>query len=267
MTIGVFAAAGVLLLSLGLSARFTFWRPDLDGVPVLMYHYLTDDISGTGLKKLRVRPSAFVRQMDYLHRRGYSTIGFRDYYEHRTEGRALPERPIIITFDDGARDCLTTARDVLSARGYSGVVFAVSEQVGRTNVWDRSKGEPDVRLLSWGELKDLVKAGWEVGSHTRSHAELTRLSDEALREELTGSKADLEKILEHDILTVSYPYGACDERVMEAARAAGYRVGVTTRHGKNTARDNLLELKRIIIKRKDTRLDLALKLKKGRSTL
>lgn len=256
-----------LIAGLGLSARFTWWRPNLDGVPALMYHYLTDDVAGTSLKKLRVSPSAFARQVDYLAGRGYQSIGLWDYFKYVTGGRALPERPVIITFDDGGRDCLLRARDILARRGFTAAVFPVAEHVGKTNIWDRPKGEPEIDLLNWDELKDLIAAGWEVGSHTKTHVDLTVLGDDNLAEELAGSKALLEERLGREIMAVSYPFGLADKRVRTAAQAAGYRLGLTTRPGKNTPADDLFDLKRIIIKRRDNRLDLALKLKKGRSAV
>ncbi|MDY6850986.1 MAG: polysaccharide deacetylase family protein, partial [Thermodesulfobacteriota bacterium] len=144
-------ALPALIAGLGLSARFTWWRPNLAGVPVLMYHYLTDDVAGTSLKKLRVSPSAFARQVDYLAGRGYQSMGLWDYFEHAAAGRVLPELPVIITFDDGGRDCLLRARDVLSRRGFTATVFPVAEYVGKTNIWDRPKGEPEIELLNGDE--------------------------------------------------------------------------------------------------------------------
>ena len=130
------AALAVLLWGAG---RFTFWRRDIPGVPILMYHYLSDRTEGTELPKLRVRPEAFAGQVEYLHRHGYQTIGFRELHQAYAKGRPLPERPVIITFDDGARECLTIARDILKTRDYMAVVFPVSARVGRVNVWDRVK--------------------------------------------------------------------------------------------------------------------------------
>ena len=264
----VWGAAALLVLAAGgLAARYTFWRPDVAGVPVLMYHYLADDVSATNLPKLWVRPGAFARQMDWLRAHGYRSIGVADLVGFFEDGRPLPERPVMITFDDGARESVFVAQKIMGERGFSGVVFAVSGQVGETNLWDAPKGEPQTRLLDWGELAGLAAAGWDIGSHTRSHAELTELDDQALEAELAGAKADLEKQLGLEIVILAYPYGRTDERVRRASAEAGYRLALTTAWGKNQVTDDPLNLKRIIIKRKDGLWDLALKMKKGRSTL
>lgn len=260
--------AGLLVLcGGGLSARFTFWRPNIDGVPVLMYHYLTDDLEGTRLPKLRVRPGAFEKQLDYLVRRGYRTIGLKDYHDHLSKGSPLPERPVIVTFDDGEKGSLQWAQKALSQRGFRAVVFVVSDRVGRNNAWDRPKNEPELEMMDWDGLKALQQAGWEIESHTRTHADLTGLDDGALADELAVSKATIEDRLGTPVTGIAYPYGSADERVRRAARKAGYELGLTTRHGKNEPQDDPFALKRLIVKRKDTLWDLALKLKKGRSTL
>ncbi len=257
-----FAAAG-----LALSLRFTFWRRDIPGVPVLMYHYLTDDLSGTGLRQLRVSPEAFARQMAYLRKSGYRTIAPWALWKHFTEGLRLPERPLIVTFDDAARESLMIARDVMSRFGFSATVFVPAGRVGGTNDWDRGKGEPEVALADWEDLRGLALSGWEIGSHSLSHADLTSLGDRELAGELAESKRLIESELGRPVVAVAYPYGAVDGRVRQAAREAGYQLGFGTRHGKNTREDDLHGLKRIIVKRRDTLLDLGLKLKKGRSTV
>jgi peptidoglycan/xylan/chitin deacetylase (PgdA/CDA1 family) len=267
MALWPFILAPAVLAGGAFAARFTFWRPSLSGVPFLMYHYLSDETAGTGLKKLRVRPAAFARQMAALKKQGYKTVGPREYLE-ASQGRSrLPERPVLITFDDGGRDCLTQARDVLAGLGYAATVFLVTDHVGGANDWDRGKGEPELALLSWAEAAELVRAGWEVGSHTRTHVDLTHLDAEGLARELVGSRQAIEAALGVAPLAVSYPYGHANEAVRAAAAAAGYKLGFTTDAGKNTPEDDPMALKRIIIKRKDTALDFALKLKKGRSTL
>ena len=141
-----------------------------------MYHYLSDRTEGTELPKLRVRPEAFAGQCGISAPARISN--------HRVQGVApgickragpCPNVRLSSPLTTGARECLTIARDILKARDYMAVVFPVSARVGRVNVWDRVKNEPEINLMSWPEIAELVKDGWEVGSHTRTHADLTRL--------------------------------------------------------------------------------------------
>ncbi|MBU2551122.1 MAG: polysaccharide deacetylase family protein, partial [Proteobacteria bacterium] len=152
----------VILAGLGLSARYAFWRPDIPGVPALMYHYLADDPGRTALPKLRVAPRRFERQMDFLKSRGFRTLCCRDFVRYAGEGVSPPERSVMITFDDGARESLLRAAPVLAERGFCATVFVASDLVGEYNRWDEPKGEPRLDLLDWSELKSLAEAGWEI---------------------------------------------------------------------------------------------------------
>jgi peptidoglycan/xylan/chitin deacetylase (PgdA/CDA1 family) len=85
--------------------------------------------------------------------------------------------------------------------------------------------ETEVWPMSWAEIASLADAGWEIGSHTRSHRDLRTLDDASLEYELAGSRADCERRLGRPCLSIAYPYGGVDDRVVRAARRAGYRTG------------------------------------------
>jgi peptidoglycan/xylan/chitin deacetylase (PgdA/CDA1 family) len=246
--------------------RYHLWRPNRTGVPVLMYHYLAENPGRAKLAKLWVRPSRFRRQMAWLARSGFRTVTLIDLAEARQLGRPLPERPVVVSFDDAHADSILQAADIMDEFGLKGVVFVPTRQAGRTNQWDRDKGEVEIKIMDWGQLQALRSRGWDIGSHTRTHAELTGVDDQTLMDELAGSKNDIEQRLGCPAVGLAYPYGAADQRVQSAARQAGYRLAFTTRPGFNQADDDSMALKRIIVKRKDDLLDFALKMKKGRST-
>jgi peptidoglycan/xylan/chitin deacetylase (PgdA/CDA1 family) len=121
----------------------------------------------------------------------------------------------------------------MASLGLPGTVFAVTDfaDSGRPLAWEGIDecvgGEHDAELcgMSWPELKRLEEAGWEIGSHTRTHPHLTTLDDDALAEELRGSRAACERALGHRVTSIAYPYGEVDERVMRATVAAGYVAG------------------------------------------
>ena len=98
--------------------------------------------------------------MAWLKKQGYSTINPSQLFRGLIDGDNLPEKPIVVTFDDGARDCLLVARDILKKNGFTASVFIVTDHVGGTNVWDRGKGESEIDLLDWQDLEQLIgKAG------------------------------------------------------------------------------------------------------------
>jgi peptidoglycan/xylan/chitin deacetylase (PgdA/CDA1 family) len=94
--------------------------------------------------------------------------------------------------------------------------------------WRGGPHERELTCMTWDQLAELEDAGWEVGSHTRSHPRLSQVGDDAaLADELAGSKRVCEERLGRECEAIAYPYGDHDERVVEAAGRAGYRYGLT----------------------------------------
>jgi peptidoglycan/xylan/chitin deacetylase (PgdA/CDA1 family) len=124
------------------------------------------------------------------------------------------------------------ALPVLSRLGVPGTVFAPTALVGQagpmawpgTERWLGGPHEEGLRSMSWDDLEALADAGWEVASHTRTHARLTELDDERLAAELAGSRADCEERLRRPCRSIAYPYGDVDARVVRATARAGYDV-------------------------------------------
>ena len=122
---------------------------------------------------------------------------------------------------------------MLDRLGLPGTIFVPTAWVDRGGpmAWpdfDRylaTEHAHELAPLSWEALASLADRGWEIGSHTRSHARLTDLDGGALADELAGSRADCEERLGRPCTSVAYPYGAVDRRVVEAAGRAGYRAG------------------------------------------
>jgi len=175
---------------------------------------------------LSVRPEALERQLALLSGRGYRGATF---------SRAVTEPParrtVAVTFDDAYRSVIELARPILEEFGFPGSVyvptaFAGSEQPMSwpgIDAWKGTEHERELVPMSWDELSELANAGWEIGSHTRTHPHLTELDDEQLRAELSESRAECEDELGLPCDTIAYPYGDVNERVVTAARAAGYR--------------------------------------------
>ena len=190
-------------------------------VLVLCYH----GVSETWPADIAVTPHDLDAQLQRLVRNGYRGATF-------TEAVTSPpsERTLAVTFDDAYLSVLELAFPILEALELPGTVFVVTDfaDTERSLVWDGidmwADGEhaDELRGLSWDQLAGLDAAGWEVGSHTRTHPRLTRLSDEALDEELAASRAACERALGHPCRSIAYPYGDVDRRVVAAAGRAGY---------------------------------------------
>jgi peptidoglycan/xylan/chitin deacetylase (PgdA/CDA1 family) len=195
-------------------------------VLVLCYHALSESFPAS----LSVTPAAFERQLELLQRAGYRGVTFADAV------REPAERTVAITFDDAYLSVLLLAKPLLDAAGYPATVYAPTDYLQTPerpltwpgiDQWLGGDHERELLPMSWDQLGELRDAGWEIGSHTRSHPHLTQvLDDAALRDELTESKAEVERRL-GSCETLAYPYGDYDERVVAVAGAAGYAAAGT----------------------------------------
>ena len=256
------AGGAAVLAGLGLSARFNWWRPKLKGIPVLMYHHITDILGGTPLPKLRVTPKAFAAQLDFLQDHGYKTI---------TLGRAMAPNPppngVVLSFDDGYYNFYTEAWPLLKRRGMTATVFLVTGALDGDNYWDLPKGEPLEKVMTRAQVRELDAAGIEFGGHSHHHQDLTKLDERGLRREITGCQKVLSDLLGRSCRVFSYPYGLHNEQAQEAVARAGFTAACVTQPGKVNGKTNPMTVPRIIVKRSDNLLDLRLKLSRGKSRL
>lgn len=195
-------------------------RADLR-VPILMYHYIRnnpDPRDSMGFN-LSVTPADFSAQMDWLAAGGYHPIDFNDLRAYWQAGQPLPSKPLIITLDDGYADLYTNAYPILRAHDFKAVAYVVSGFLGsRQNV-------------SAAQIQELDRNGVEIGAHTFSHADLTKVSPAELQRQLVDSKVSLEQILGRPVLDFCYPAGQFNPRVVAAVQAAGYDTATTTQTG------------------------------------
>jgi len=193
---------------------------------VLCYHA----VSPTWPAALSVTQDALERQLSSLVRRGYRGATLHDALASEPKGRR-----VVVTFDDGFRSVLDLAFPVLNRLGLPATLFVVTDHVGMeepqgwpgVEQWLDGPHRLELDFLTWSELRRLADAGWEIGSHTRTHPRLTELDDHALTEELSGSRARCEEMLDRSCYSLAYPYGTYDNRVVQAASAAGYEAAVT----------------------------------------
>lgn len=179
---------------------------------------------------LSVTPEALREQLGLLVRRGYRGVTFTDLT--RSQPR---DRVVSVTFDDAYRSVHALAAPILRELGLPGTVFVPTAFAGSPepmswpgiDQWAGTEHEDELVPASWEELGSLARAGWEVGSHTRSHPRLTELGEDELELELAGSRHDVEERLGGRCTSLAYPYGDHDERVVRAAGRAGYEAAGT----------------------------------------
>lgn len=185
------------------------------GFPILYYHSVARE---TG-NELRMPPEEFDKQMAYLKDKGYQSVSLRQLYEAAYRGGILPEKSVVITFDDGYEDNYTNAFPILKKYGYTATVFMVTSYID---------GEG---FLSGSQLKELTAGGWEIESHTVTHPDLTSARAADVADELKSSKEQLENELGKTVNFFAYPYGNFNNNVIQALQDAGYLLAVTTERG------------------------------------
>jgi glycosyltransferase involved in cell wall biosynthesis/peptidoglycan/xylan/chitin deacetylase (PgdA/CDA1 family) len=186
-------------------------------LPVLMYHSIGPLRAGFD-PYLTITPEMFEGDLLWLKKNGYSTIRTSDWIAYLREGKALREKPVLLTFDDAYRDTAEFGLPLLKKYGFTGAVFVVTDQIGGTNKWDLHLGISEMPLMTVEEIRDWAAQGIEFGAHSRSHPDLRSITDEQLTEELRGSRQKLEEILGTAIGSFAYPYGYLDDRAVEEAR-------------------------------------------------
>lgn len=198
--------------------------------PILMYHRIADD-GPDALAQWRTSPAAFEAQLRHLRESGWQGISFDRLRGALHFGQALPERSVMLSFDDATRDFLDFALPLLHRYEFPATLFVPTGHVGDTAQWDAAHGAP-APLLDWDELRMLQHCDVAIGSHGITHRPLPTLDSETLIRELAGSRFRIEQELGQPIASIAYPYGAFDPLVRDAASDVGYDFGFTCIDGR-----------------------------------
>jgi peptidoglycan/xylan/chitin deacetylase (PgdA/CDA1 family) len=201
-------------------------------IPILIYHHV---VPGRSASVLFVPPETFEQQLKYLQDNGYRSVSFDDLADCLEYGAPLPERPVILSFDDGWENQFTYAFPLLQKYGFSGTFYVVTGYLDHQN------------FMTVDQLKTMIAAGMTIGDHSRTHPALPSIGNpQRLKDEIAGSKSWLEERLGVAIDTFAYPYGSYTAAVVAAVRAAGYRTARTVDDGTHTTLDNIETLPGVI---------------------
>lgn len=175
-------------------------------VPILLYHHVGISPSNS---PYYVSTYDFEQQMYLLHEWGYQTISVELLVRAIRDGAELPPKPIILTFDDGSVTVNTTAFPIMQKYNFTGTVYIVFNFIGLTN------------YMGADQIRELYANGWEVGSHSTSHVDLTERTDRQ-QDEIIDSRRKLQNRLGLSVLTFAYPFGAYNKDSVHFAQFAGY---------------------------------------------
>lgn len=202
-------------------------------VPILMYHVIGTPKPSTRLPELWVPLQRFRAQIDALAGAGYRAVTLTDVLDAWRGRGTLPAKPVVLSFDDGYLGQGKDAGAVLAAHRWPGVLNLALDNLGVAGG------------LTAGRIRTMLAAGWELGSHSITHPDLTTLDAAALRREVAGSRAELRRRFKVPVDTFCYPSGRYDARVVAAVRAAGYRAATTVVPGLARRGGNRMLLPRV----------------------
>lgn len=225
-------------------------------LPVLMYHHIGLSTAGTN-QSFTVTPGQFERQLRWLKRRGYTTVSPADWLAYVLEGKALPKKPLLLTFDDAYADLAEYCFPLLEKYGFTAVVFVPTADIGGTNTWDRPIWPEPHRILSAEQILHWAGRGIEFGAHSRTHPDLTKLSVAECKAEIVGSKSDLAALLARPVVSFAYPYGEYNDAVRDLVREE-FDLAFSTEEGMNNLRSDRHLLRRIYIGPNDSLVEFAL---------
>lgn len=177
---------------------------------------------------LQVPPIKFRAQLELMRSAGFRFVTVAQLARTATAG-GPPAGLAAVSFDDGMRNVFTTAFPILAELGITATVYAPTRWLGGRNPWLGRNG--DNVIMTADELRRLAAAGWELGSHTVNHADLSELDYEGCLEEISESSRVLTEIGGEQVETLAYPFGRWSPQAAAAARDAGLVAAVKTGSG------------------------------------
>ena len=209
--------------SLTPTATWAIVGPGLVDIPILLYHHVHPDPPSLNYW---VDVDIFEDQMQALSQRGYHTITPTQLRQAILQGLQLPPKTVIITFDDGNQDNYEYAFPIMQKYGFIGAIYIVANRLSADG------------FLSAEQLQEMAAAGWEIGSHSMTHTDLTDVIAHKIREELLDSRLRLEHEIGVEVRSFAYPFGSFAPELASRVENYGYwtamGLGKKTLHDKNT---------------------------------
>jgi len=230
-------------------------------IKVLMYHRVVDSVEEhMSQSDLCIHTEALRQHLALLERWGFTAITFEDFRLFQKGEMNLPKKPVIITFDDGYVDTYELAFPLLQEFGMKAVIFVLGDRQITTNTWDKLPAVHGERLMNDEQVIELHTEGFEIGSHTMTHAKLPLLPHDQAWDEISRSRMRLEILLNAPVQTFAFPYGFVSEDVKKMLQDAGYTIGCATHSGPAAFGTDLFEIRRILMPPNTDIVGLALRL-------
>jgi peptidoglycan/xylan/chitin deacetylase (PgdA/CDA1 family) len=221
-----FAAGQVVTIPLNNENKGGLYEDGVQVVPILCYHRFADSCDSN----LCIPTESFASQLEYLKQNGYHTISLSQLAEFLAYREAIPAKSVVITMDDGYRSIYDIAYPLLKKHGFTASLFIYTDFVQATSI-----------AMTWDQVAELKAAGFEIGSHSISHADLTLKKETEtetafltrITRELVESKKIIDRKLNQDTVFFAYPYGSFNQKTLQVTQQAGYKLGLGIQNGGN----------------------------------
>ena len=234
-------------------------------IPVIAYHNVgvprPDEYPG-----LTTPVPGFEAQIKLLSKMGYSAILPEDWLRWRDEGAALPEKPVMLVFDDAYDEAASQGFPLLQHYGFRAACMVVTSCIGATNRWDEEAGRPSFQLMTKEQILEWSQKGIEFGGHTSRHPELPLESDDRVEQEIAQCKQDLTMLLRKPPASFAYPFGGLSPAA-EAAVSRHFQLGFTSWPGRLHLATNPALVPRIAFLPGESKFGMACRLRFGRNPL
>jgi peptidoglycan/xylan/chitin deacetylase (PgdA/CDA1 family) len=191
-------------------------------IPILVYHYIeyVKDPNDAIRKSLNIIPPIFEEQVKTLKKAGFNFITASDVGEYLDGKKALPVKPVVLTFDDGYEDFYTDVLPILRKNDVKATAYIISGVINKPN------------YMTEAQIREVNESGLvEIGAHTVDHPNLESLLPDEAKKEIVESKTMLENKFGIDVVSFAYPYGNYNDAIASFVKNAGYTNAVTTRGG------------------------------------
>lgn len=226
-------------------------------IPILMYHHIVEEDNETN--KITITTKRFKEDMKYLRTKGYTTISFKELIKYREGKGKFPEKPIIITFDDGYEDNYKYAYPILNENNMKATIFVLGARMGITNF----NNDTRYSYMSWKQAKEMYESGFiEIQPHSydlHNYEENFKYGQGVLSKNKENKKQHYDRFLEDtekimklikdnvgcENYVFAYPYGKYNATNEEVLKYLNFKITLTTKSEYADISNGLYELKRI----------------------
>ncbi len=210
-----------LVLSIVMILSLCSYKAPTKPIPILMYHSCKENYPVEN-SSLYVTPEAFEQQIIDILEMGYTFVNFYEVLDYMNGTGTLPEKPIILTFDDGYLDNYVNVYPILQKYNAKATIFVVTSAL---NDEDVEYNEDEIQYMTWKQAIEMQNSGLvNIESHTHNHYNLMNLTESEVYDELILSKNMINSKMGKDTFIISLPFGAGNSRIAQQCRDAGYEM-------------------------------------------